>query len=68
VSQKTVRDALIALSNTLPDTRGTFGTKESTDPVRHLIGAANAWGGNPERTRSTSPSSRRETTAAPCTG
>ena len=49
VSQKTVRDALIALSNTLPDTRGTFGTKESTDPVRHLIGAANAWGGNPEK-------------------
>jgi hypothetical protein len=49
VSQKTVRDALVALSNTLPDTRGTFGTKDATDPVRHLIGAANAWGGNPER-------------------
>jgi hypothetical protein len=49
VSQKTVRDALIALSNTLPDTRGTFGTKQDTDPVRHLIGAANAWGGNPEK-------------------
>lgn len=49
VSQKTVRDALIALSNTLPDTRGTFGTREDTDPVRHLIGAANAWGGNPEK-------------------
>jgi hypothetical protein len=49
VSQKQVRDALVALSNTLPDTRGTFGTKEGTDPVRHLIGAANAWGGNPEK-------------------
>lgn len=49
LSQKTVRDALIALSNTLPDTRGTFGTKKDTDPVRHLIGAANAWGGNPEK-------------------
>ena len=49
LSQKTVRDALIALSNTLPDTRGTFGTKKDTYPVRHLIGAANAWGGNPEK-------------------
>jgi hypothetical protein len=49
LSQKAVRDALIALSNTLPDTRGTFGTKGDTDPVRHLIGAANAWGGNPDR-------------------
>jgi hypothetical protein len=49
VSQKTVRDALVTLATTLPDTRGTFGTKEDTDPVRHLIGAANAWGGNPEK-------------------
>jgi hypothetical protein len=49
LSQKAVRDALIALSNTLPDTRGTFGTKGDTDPVRHLIGGANAWGGNTEK-------------------
>jgi hypothetical protein len=49
VSQKAVRDALIALAATLPDTRATFGTKADTDPVRHLIGSANAWGGNPER-------------------
>jgi len=49
VSQKTVRDALVTLATTLPDTRGTFGTKADTDPVRHLIGAANAWGGNPEK-------------------
>jgi hypothetical protein len=49
LSQKTVRDALVTLATTLPDTRGTFGTKEDTDPVRHLIGAANAWGGNPEK-------------------
>jgi Protein of unknown function (DUF1254) len=34
---------------TLPDTKGMFGTKKDTDPVRHLPGAANAWGGNPER-------------------
>ena len=48
VSQKKVRDALVTLATTLPDTRRTFGTREDTEPVRHLIGAANAWGGNPE--------------------
>lgn len=47
-SQKAVRDALVALAAMLPDTRGMFGTPESTDPVRHLIGSASAWGGNPE--------------------
>ena len=49
VSQKTVRDALVTLATTLPDTKRTFGTKGDTDPVRHLIGSANAWGGNPEK-------------------
>ncbi len=49
VSQKTVRDALITLATTLPDTKGMFGTAADTEPVRHLIGSANAWGGNPER-------------------
>ena len=49
VSQKSVRDALIALGGTLPDTRGMFGAKGAVDPVRHLIGAATAWGGNPEK-------------------
>lgn len=49
VSQKTVRDALVTLATTLPDTKDMFGTAAETDPVRHLIGSANAWGGNPER-------------------
>jgi hypothetical protein len=49
VSQKTVRDALITLSTTLPDSKATFGPRDSVDPVRHLIGSAYAWGGNPER-------------------
>ncbi len=49
VSQKTVRDALVTLATTLPDSIKMFGTKADTDPVRHLIGAANAWGGNPEK-------------------
>jgi hypothetical protein len=49
VSQKTVRDALVTLATTLPDTKRTFGTTQDTDQVRHLIGSANAWGGNPEK-------------------
>ena len=48
-SQKKVRDALLVLSETLPDSKGMFGTKDDVDPVRHLIGAASAWGGNPEK-------------------
>jgi hypothetical protein len=49
VSQKTVRDALLALGGTLPDSRKMFGARGAVDPVRHLIGAATAWGGNPEQ-------------------
>ena len=26
-----------------------FGAKGEVDPVRHLIGSASAWGGNPEK-------------------
>lgn len=48
-SQKTVRDALLVLNNTLPDTNFMFGTKDEVKPVRYLIGAASAWGGNPQR-------------------
>ena len=48
-SQHKVRGALLTLAETLPDTVGMFGTKDDTDPVRRLIGAASAWGGNPER-------------------
>ena len=49
VSQTRVREALISLAGTLPDTRRMFGSKAEVDPVRHLIGAATGWGGNPER-------------------
>lgn len=48
VSQKQVRDALVALFATLPDSLHMFGTEADTDPVRRLIGSAAAWGGNPE--------------------
>jgi hypothetical protein len=49
VSQKKVRDALVAFGSTLPDTRRMFGTKSDVEPVRHLIGSAMAWGGNPDK-------------------
>ena len=48
-SQNKVRAALLALASTLPDTKHMFGTKDAVDPVRRLIGAASAWGGNPEK-------------------
>ena len=48
-SQKKVRDALLLLASTLPDSHRMFGARDRVDPVRHLIGAASAWGGNPEK-------------------
>lgn len=48
-SQKKVRDALLALSTTIPNFTKAFGTKEQVDPVRHLIGTASGWGGNPDK-------------------
>ncbi|HEY6084505.1 MAG TPA: DUF1254 domain-containing protein, partial [Nitrospira sp.] len=47
-SQKKIRDALIVLGTTIPDLKHMFGTKEQVTPLRHLIGTAIAWGGNPE--------------------
>jgi hypothetical protein len=68
VSQKAVRDALLQLSATLPDSKGMFGTKQDTDPVRRLIGSASAWGGNPEKDATYSASTPPTTTGRPCTG
>ncbi len=48
-TQTKVRDALIALGSTVPDSKLLFGTKDQVDPVRHLIGSAMAWGGNPDK-------------------
>lgn len=47
-SQKKVRDALAVLASTIPDYKRAFGTRDRVDPVRHLIGTAAAWGGNPD--------------------
>jgi len=49
-SQKKVRDALIALSNTIPDLRYAAGPdKNSVDPVRRIAAAASGWGLNPDK-------------------
>ncbi|MCJ8159115.1 DUF1254 domain-containing protein [Sphingomonas sp. LaA6.9] len=46
-SQNKVRDALLVLATTMPDTNRMYGRKEDVDPVRFVIGAANGWGANP---------------------
>jgi hypothetical protein len=48
-SQKKVRDALLVLGSTIPDFKKAFGTKDQVDPVRHLVGTAVGWGGNPDK-------------------
>ena len=47
-SQATVRSGLLTLASTMGDFKGAFGRKADVDPVRHLIGTAAAWGGNPD--------------------
>jgi hypothetical protein len=49
-SLKKVQAALLQLGATVSDTRRMFGADENqVDPVRHLIGTAMLWGGNPEK-------------------
>ena len=48
-SQDKVRDALLALNETLPDLRRAGGRRDEVDPVRHLIATASAWGLNPDK-------------------
>lgn len=38
---------IAALFSAAPDSSGMFGTKDKVDPVRHLLGTAAGWGGNP---------------------
>ena len=47
---KKVKAALLELGTTVTDTRRMFGADERhVDPVKHLIGSAMLWGGNPEK-------------------
>jgi hypothetical protein len=49
-SLKKVQAALLQLGTTVSDTRRMFGASEDqVDPVKHLIGSAMLWGGNPEK-------------------
>jgi hypothetical protein len=48
-SQKKVRDALLVLGSTLTDYKNSFGAKGKVDPIKHLIGTAAGWGGNPDK-------------------
>jgi hypothetical protein len=48
-SQKQVRDALLLLAAHTGGFKNAFGKKGQVDPVRHLIGSAAGWGGNPDR-------------------
>ena len=46
---KDIRDALLVLNNYAGGFAHAFGTKDDVDPVRHLIGTAAGWGGNPDK-------------------
>lgn len=47
-SLKKLRDAINVLAATLPNAKGCFGDKSKLDPIRHLLGTAFGWGGNPD--------------------
>ncbi|MGF6852864.1 DUF1214 domain-containing protein [Paraburkholderia sp. CI3] len=49
-SRKKVQAALLQLGETISDTRRMYGASEDrVDPVKHLVGTAMLWGGNPEK-------------------
>lgn len=48
-SQDRTRKALLELAALLPDTDRMFGARSEVEPIRHLIGSAMGWGGNPSR-------------------
>ncbi|MBB3558892.1 hypothetical protein FHX06_000189 [Rhizobium sp. BK512] len=48
-SLKKVHDAVLVLASTVSNFDRAFGTKAEVDPIRHLIGAAAGWGGNPDK-------------------
>lgn len=48
-SQAKTRDTLNILASALPDTSKMFGSPTEVDPVRHILGTAFGWGGNPDR-------------------
>jgi hypothetical protein len=58
-SLKKIKAAPLQLGTTVSDTRRMFGANEhQVDPVKHLIGSAMLWGGNPEKDACTCRSRR----------
>lgn len=49
-SRKKVQAALLQLGTTISDSRGMFGANDKeVNPIKHLVGSAMLWGGNPEK-------------------
>jgi hypothetical protein len=48
-SLKEIRDALLVLARRTGGFAHAFGTKDQVDPIKHLIGTAAGWGGNPDK-------------------
>lgn len=48
-SQKEIRHALLTLAAHTDGFSHAFGTKDQVDPIKHLIGTAAGWGGNPDK-------------------
>jgi hypothetical protein len=48
-SQNEIRRALLALATHTDGFSHAFGTKDQVDPIKHLIGTAAGWGGNPDK-------------------
>ena len=49
VSQTQVRDALLVLASHTDGFKNAFGRRDQVDPVKHLLGTAAGWGGNPDK-------------------
>lgn len=47
-SLSTIKDAINVLANSMTNTRGFFGEKDKLDPIKHLMGTAYGYGGNPD--------------------
>jgi hypothetical protein len=48
-SLKEIRDALLVLAKHTDGFSHAFGAKDQVDPIKHLIGTAAGWGGNPDK-------------------
>ena len=47
-SRQKMMDAINVLAESMPNTRGFFGDKAKLDPLKHLMGTAYGYGGNPD--------------------